>query len=99
MLPNILRLVGLRAAQYVNQEFRAALFPFMPYLKRLGLGFSLVVASFVAWLMVLLFCLLGLFFYLANLDALTASALWTAVFSFGIGLVLTLLGFSMMRKP
>lgn len=99
MIGTVLRLIALRFVTTLAGETRGVLRPVGPYLRKLGLGLSLVISSLVAWVAALLFLLLALFFGLANLDSFIGPALWSGLVSVVIGIVLVSSGFSMLRWP
>lgn len=95
MLTWLARLV----ADKVEREVKASLRPLPSYLRRLGGGLVVLIVSTLAWATCFLFLALALFFNLATYTALVGPALWCALFSFVLGVILTVAGSSFLRPP
>lgn len=97
MVP-LLRLLAISAASTFAGQFIGALGPVKFSLRKISIGVSLVLSSLLAWATALFFLLLGLFFYLGNVDQYIAPALWTGVISLGIGFILVFWGLKSLRR-
>lgn len=95
----LLKLIAGTVADFTAGEIKSALSPLAPYLRKLGVGFVIILVSFAFWFTGLLFLLVGLFLYLSHLDAYLAAALWCGVISLlGAGGLL-LAGLKMLKSP
>lgn len=96
------RFLAFQTVRLATGELKGALAPLAPYLRRLGLGFSLVLSSILAWGAALFFLLLSLFFRLgdnAGLADFIGPAVTTGLISLVFGIILVFSGFSLLRRP
>lgn len=103
VLAPLVRWLSMVAVGYVASNagslLRPALKPAGPFLRKLGVGVTLIVTSAIAWAVALLFLLMSLFFYMGNADTYILPSLVTGIISMGIGVALVLIGFNMLRQP
>lgn len=96
------RFLAFQTVRFATREFKGAIAPLAPYLRRLGLGVSLVLSSLLAWGAALFFLLLSLFFRLgdsAGFEALIGPAVTTGLISLAFGIILIFFGFNLLRRP
>ena len=98
-MAQLVELFVTRSLQYVREEIRLALSPIAPYLRKLGVGLLLVLMSALAWFAGLIFFLLTLFFYFADVAKWLYPALWTGLVSWAVAIIFVLWGMSFLKKP
>jgi hypothetical protein len=85
-------------ATRLEQVAKDALSPIAPYLRKLAIGTVLVLVSTAGFIMGLCGAMVALFLLIADLPYADAAG-WCALASFGVSLLLTLSGASMIRPP
>jgi hypothetical protein len=98
MLP-IVRVLLWRFGAAASKELMNGLWPAVRYAKRAGVGILFIIGSVIAWLSTMFFLLLGLFFYLSQIDQYITPALWTGGLSLILGVILVFFGMSFLRRP
>ena len=98
-MKTLMALLLEQVAGRVEREVKQTLAPVPGYLKQLGFGAVLIAVSAVSWSSLAIFLGLSAFFALAHLLTLALAALWTAGAYLLFGLLLAVIGNSLLRKP
>lgn len=88
-----------RISDSIADAIKAGLAPLAAYLRMLAGGVLLVLLSVFAWSITVVFLALALFFAIGPSEAYAIPALWTALCSGLLAIVLLLFGLGMIRRP
>ena len=88
-----------RLGTRIEAELKGALSPVGPYLRRLGIGFVILIVSGGLWMSGFTFLAISLFFHFSSLGVYTHASLLTALWAALIGALLTAIGLALLRRP
>ena len=94
----LLTLLGDYLTQRAKGSVFSVLAPIGPLVKQLSLGLGTIVVGIVCFLFTLFFLSLSFFFFLIDHADWSAAGLWTAFVTALIGLILTLVGRSILTQ-
>ena len=98
-MKGLLGLVQAYLFDLALEKTKEALIPAGKILRRFTIGAVVIMVSSIAWTASLIFLMMSLFFSLSPYGTLAGPALWTGLGAVAVGVILVLIGLTLLRKP
>jgi hypothetical protein len=90
--------LSVQVAEKIGDHVKEGVSSILVPLKKLALGFLILLFSLPLWFTGFIFLLMAMFFSISETHAYIPSSLWTSGISFLLALLITVLGLGIMRR-